>query len=136
RVLSLQNPSQGQYYAAIGQIDDGATATYEGLNLSAQKRLSHRITASANYTWSHCISDVYSDNPTAAGVSRPDNRRAFRSNCLGIDVRQIFNMNLVATTPKFSNTALRMVAGNWQFAPILQLKSAQLFSVFAGTDAA
>src|SRR5947207_1120272 len=49
RVLSLQNPAQGQYYAGIGQIDDGATASYEGLNLSVQKRLSHGITTSANY---------------------------------------------------------------------------------------
>ena len=136
RILSLQNPAQGAYYAGVGLIDDGGTASYEGLNLSAQKRLSHGLTASANYTWSHCISDVYSDNPTAAGVSRPDNRRAFRGNCLGIDVRQLFNLNMVASTPKFSNTALRLLASNWQVAPILQLKSAQLFSVFTGTDVA
>src|SRR4029077_5647393 len=62
RIDSLLNPQQGQYYAGIGTIDDGGTASYEGLNLSAQKRLSHGFTASANYTWSHCISDVYSDN--------------------------------------------------------------------------
>jgi hypothetical protein len=136
RILSLQNPAQGAYYAGIGQIDDGGTASYEGLNLSAQKRLSHGLTASANYTWSHCLSDVYSDNPTAAGVSRPDNRKAFRSSCLGIDVRQLFNLNMVASTPKFSNTALRLLASNWQLAPILQLKSAQLFSVYTGTDVA
>ena len=136
RLLNLINPAQGQYYAGIGQIDDGATASYEGLNLSVQKRLSHGVTASGNYTWSHCISDVYADNPTAAGVSPTYNRRQFRSNCLGIDVRQLFNLNLVATTPKFSQPALRTLASNWQFAPILQIKSAQHFSVFAGTDRA
>src|SRR5207253_1666957 len=32
RVLSLQNPAQGQFYAGIGTIDDGGTASYEGLN--------------------------------------------------------------------------------------------------------
>jgi hypothetical protein len=136
RVFSIMNPAQGAYYASIGQIDDGGTASYEGLNLSVQRRLSRGLSASANYTWSHCLSDVYSDNPTAAGVSRPDDRKAFRSNCLGIDVRHIFNLNLVATTPKFSNSALRAVASNWQFAPILNIKSAQFFSVFAGTDPA
>jgi hypothetical protein len=136
RILNLINPDQGKYYSGVGQIDDGGTASYEGLNLSVQKRLSHSISASANYTWSHCLSDVYSDNPTAAGVSRPDNRRAFRSNCLGIDVRQLFNLNMVATTPKFSNPVLKTLASNWQLAPILQLKSAQLFTVYAGTDVA
>src|SRR5205085_9080785 len=45
-------------------------------------------------------------------------------------------LNLVATTPKFSNTALRILGSNWQVAPILQIKSAQFFSVYAGTDRA
>jgi hypothetical protein len=31
---------------------------------------------------------------------------------------------------------LKTLASNWQFAPILQLKSAQLFSVYTGTDVA
>jgi hypothetical protein len=45
-------------------------------------------------------------------------------------------MNLVATTPNFSNRALRILASNWQVAPILSMRSAQFFSVFAGTDRA
>ena len=136
RILSLQNLAQGQYYAGIGLIDDGGTASYEGLNLSAQKRLSRNFSASANYTWSHCISDVYADNPTANGNAPADNRRLFRGNCLGIDARQLFSMNVVATTPKFSNTALRILGSDWQVAPILSVKSAQLFSVYSGTDRA
>jgi hypothetical protein len=136
RVLNLINPNDGKYYAGIGQIDDGGTASYEAFNLSAQKRLSSGLSGQANYTWSHCISDVYADNPTAAGVSVPGNRRQFRGNCLGIDRRQIFSMSAVATTPKFSNRTLTMVASNWQFAPILSISSAQLFAVFAGTDRA
>jgi hypothetical protein len=136
RLLNLINPDQGKYYAGVGQIDDGGTASYEALNLSAQKRLSSGISGQANYTWSHCISDVYADNPTAAGVTVPGNRRQFRGNCLGIDRRQIFSMSMVATTPKFSNTALRMLASNWQAAPIVSITSAQLFAVFTGTDRA
>jgi hypothetical protein len=45
-------------------------------------------------------------------------------------------MNVVATTPKFSNTALRILGSNWQVAPILSMKSAQFFNVFTGTDQA
>ena len=136
RMLNLINPDQGKYYAGVGQIDDGGTASYEALNLSVQKRLSGGVSGQANYTWSHCISDVYSDNPTAGGVSVAGNRRQFRGNCLGIDRRQYISMSMVATTPKFSNSALRMLAGNWQAAPIVSITSAQLFAVFAGTDRA
>jgi len=34
RRLYLQNPTAGQAYSNIGQIDDGGTQSYEGLNLS------------------------------------------------------------------------------------------------------
>ena len=42
RLLYLQNPTLGQYFGGIGQLDDGGTGSYEGLNFSAQKRMSHR----------------------------------------------------------------------------------------------
>jgi hypothetical protein len=136
RLLNLINPNEGKYYAGIGLINDGGTASYEALNLSVQKRIGSGVTGQANYTWSHCISDVYADNPTAAGVSVPGNRRQFRGNCLGIDRRQLFGMSMVATTPKFSNPTLRLLGSDWQFAPILSMTSSQLFAVFSGTDRA
>ncbi len=81
RVLNLINPQQGQYYSAINALDDGGTGEYEGMYVSARKSLSRGITTSANYTWSHCISDVYNFNP---GVVAPTGaRRQYRSNCIG-----------------------------------------------------
>jgi hypothetical protein len=136
RLLSLQDPVKGQYYSAIGQIDDGGTGEYQGLFLSAQKRLSRGVSAQANYTWSHCISDVYNGNAASTGNAPPGNRRQYRGNCIGVDLRHQFVLNLVATTPKFSTGALRVLASNWQVAPILAIKSAGEFSVFTGTDQA
>jgi len=137
RPLYMQNPLLGQYYAGIGQVDDGGTASYQGLNLSARKQLSRGINALVNYTWSHCISDQWAQNPTAGnGNSIPGNRRAWRSNCLGLDVRQVFQFSMVATTPKFSGKLLRMLASDWQFAPNLEIKSAQFFTVITGSDQA
>src|SRR5579871_759481 len=135
-VYSLLNPAQGQYYSGIGTVDDGGTAEYEGLYFSAQKRLSRGLTAQANYTWSHCISDVYNQTPGSTGVSVPGDRRQWRSNCIGVDLRQLFVLNLVATMPKYSNSVLRILASGWQIAPILEIKSAQEFSVFNGSDRA
>ncbi len=136
RVFYLQNPDQGKYYAGIGLLDDGGTASYEGVYFSAQKRLSKGVTVLANYTWSHCISDPWNQNPTGAGVEIPGARRQWRSNCVGTDLRQLFSLNMVATTPKFSNRVARILASDWQVAPILQVKSAQFFSVLAGPDRA
>ena len=137
RPLYIQNPTLGQSYAGIGLVDDGGTASYEGLNLSAQKRLSHGMNVLANYTWSHCISDQWFQNPTAGnGNSIPGNRRAWRGNCQGIDQRQLFQLSMVATTPKYSGRVMRILASDWQFAPNLEIKSAQLFTVTSGSDRA
>ncbi|MBV8841863.1 MAG: carboxypeptidase regulatory-like domain-containing protein [Bryobacterales bacterium] len=135
RVFYLQNPLAGQYYAGIGAYDPGGTGSYNGLYLSANKRLSHGIVATANYTWSHCISDIYDQQTGAGGVS-PLNRRLGRSNCTGSDQRQLFTLNMVAQTPRFSSRALRIIASDWQVAPILQVRSAQFFTIVPGTDRA
>jgi hypothetical protein len=135
RVFYLQNPVGGQYYAGIGAYDPGGTGSYGGLYLSANKRLSRGVAITANYTWSHCISDIYDQQTGSGGVS-PINRRTGRSNCLGADQRQLFTLNMVAQTPHFSSRGLRMVASNWHVAPILQIRSAQFFTIVPGTDRA
>jgi hypothetical protein len=133
----LQNPQQGQYFGGIGHMDSGGTGSYQGFYVSAQKRLSHGVTVLSNYTWSHCISDVYDQQTTATAVaSIPGNRRAYRSNCVGSDQRQQFVLNMVATTPKFANKTVNLLASGWQVAPILQIRSAQFFTITSGTDRA
>jgi hypothetical protein len=138
RVLYLQDPLKGQFYANIAQELNGGTASYEGLYLSANKALTHGVSMSTNYTWSHCISDVYDQQPSGNGLVRPDNRRAYRGNCtVGVaDARHFFALNMVANMPKFANKALGIVASNWQLAPILQLKSGNFMSITSGTDRA
>src|SRR5262249_43797433 len=116
---------------------DGGTGSYNGLYLSAQKALSKGISVQTNYTWSHCISDVVDQQTTANGTNAiPGNRDAYRSNCIGSDLRHLFVLNMVAQTPRFANRWLRVAASDWQIAPIIQLKSAQFFTVTSGTDRA
>jgi hypothetical protein len=137
RVLTLQNPAAGGAFANVSYQDDGGTGIYEGLALTTQKRLSKGLTFTATYTWSHCVSDVQDQQTSAAGTDAiPGDRRAYRNNCIGIDVRQNFIFNLVATTPRFSNKWARILGSNWQIAPILNYRSAQYFTITSGTDRA
>jgi hypothetical protein len=142
RPLYLQNPTQGGFYGIISQGAPYGTGSYNALYLSVQKRLSHGVNILANYTWSHCISDEWNGQPGNNGVSSvtPGNRRSDRSNCapnlVTSDQRQLFNLSLVYQTPKFSGKALRLLASDWQLAPIVNIKSAQYYTVTLGQDVA
>ena len=132
----LKNPTLGQYYAVIATLDDGGTANYNGMFLSAQKRVSKGVSVLANYTWSHCLSDVWNGFPgnTQTSSVTPGNRHHDHGNCATSDQRQVFNLSAVAQTPKFSNKVLTMLASGWQFSPIMKIRSAQFFSVTTGVD--
>lgn len=137
RVLYMQNPVEGKYYGGIAQVLDSGTQEYEGLYLVLQKALSHGVTFNTNYTWSHCIGDVFDQQPGVGGGSTPPyNRRAYRGNCAGIDQRQQFVLNLVATSPKFKDTWTRRLLSDWQVAPILQIHTGQWLTITSGTDRA
>jgi hypothetical protein len=138
RAFYQQNPSQGQYYGIMSTTDDGGTESYNALFLQLQKRLSKGVTVLSNYTWSHCIGDLWNGNPGNNGVSAvtPGNRRNDRSNCFPNDQRQLFNLSVVAQTPKFSGRMLRLLASDWQVAPIIKIRSAQFYTVLTGVDTA
>ena len=54
----------GQYFPSVGPsqyqvnyFDNSASSNYQSLQLQFQRRLSHGLTASANYAWSHSLDD-------------------------------------------------------------------------------
>jgi hypothetical protein len=137
----MRNPSQGQYYGIISTSYDDGTGNYNGMYLQIQKRLSRGTTVLANYTWSHCISDLWNGNPGNTGTSNatPGPRSLDRGPCddsglQSTDQRQVFNLSAVGQVPAFSNNILRIFASNWQFSPILKVKSGPYFTVNLGTD--
>jgi hypothetical protein len=142
RVLALQNPVLGAGYGIVAEGAPHGTGSYNGLFVSAQKRLSKGVSVLANYTWSHCISDVWNGQPGNNGVSTntPQNRRADRGNCapnlVSSDVRHLLNFSVVAQTPKFTGRTLRLLASGWQISPNVRLTSANFFNVTTGTDVA
>jgi Carboxypeptidase regulatory-like domain len=142
RPLYLAKPSEGQLVGIVSEGAPHGTASYNGLYVATQKRMSKGTSVLANYTFAHCISDLWNGQPGNNGVSTatPRNRRADRSNCapngVGSDVRHQFNLSIIAQTPKFANKMLNRVAGDWQFSPIVKIRSGNFFSITTGTDTA
>jgi hypothetical protein len=130
----LENPATGAYYGSIPTTNDGGIGTYNALLLSLQHRFSHNFTVLTNYTYSHCINyegsvgDMY-----GSAVQDPNNIRGDLGNCES-DFRHIFNASFVFTSPTLQQRWARLLAGNWQLAPIISARSGQWFTIYDGKD--
>jgi hypothetical protein len=136
--LTLANPAQGPKYAGGGtgsiQISTGANATYNGMVVSMQHRLSSTFVFLANYTWSHCI-DI-EDNPgDIAGVTvqNPANIKGDKASC-GFDFRDVFNATLVASSHLPLSGWKAQVLNNWEISPLVHATDGAPFSVTTGVD--
>jgi hypothetical protein len=142
RRLFLENPVTGQSYGYVNQIDTGGTANYNGLLLSVQRRAARGITISGNYTWSHCIGDMWQETAQSTnadqGWSDANNRRRDRGNCStsAVDRRHLFNFSSVAETPRFSNATLRLIGSGWRISPIFKVISGGYLTITTNQDRA
>jgi hypothetical protein len=138
RKLNVQNPAQGQFFGTMSQLDDGGTGSYNGLVLSVQRRQAKGVTVQANYTLSHCISDLANAELAVAGQNYtiPDNRGYDRGNCATSDRRHVFNVSSVYQTPAFAGRTMRLLASDWQVSGIVRLRSGPYLSITSGLDQA
>jgi len=133
RRLTLKNAQEGAYYAGLTQTDDGGTGNYNALLLTIQRR-GRGLNVQGNYTWSHCIQDLWGpfeiDNQ-AYLVS--DNRRLDRADCDISDRRHIVNVSSVYSTPVATGIAGK-IFGAWQISTLLRTSSGSVLNLSSGVD--
>src|SRR6266516_740957 len=133
RILSLQNPAQGQFYTGITQAGDDGTRSFNAMILSVQKRRTKGVTILANYTLSHCIDDGLRQDLNTGQIA--ERRRLDRGNC-ELDRRQNFNTSTIYETPQFSNGTVLILATGRQISGIVRILAGQSLSVLSGLDQA
>ena len=79
RILALANAREGALFSTLSHSDDGANATYNGLLLSANHRLSQNFSALLNYTGAHCISEGDASSEISGGRVPESERSPRRS---------------------------------------------------------
>src|SRR5581483_5326133 len=123
RKWSLARPQFKDEIARMGEVINPGTQNYHGVIFSVQNRPRHGMTATANYTFSHCIGDYAGRSNSGYGTSidqtyqDPTNRRKDRGNC-EIDSRNSFNLTALAETPKFANHLVNMVGNGWRLSAL------------------
>jgi hypothetical protein len=133
RVLALANPSQGQFYGTIGQLDDTGRANYSALLLSLQRRLKNNLSVLSNWTISKCMSDPATTEITGPTIVNPANPDLDYSYCAS-DRRHVVNLSVVVRTPEFQNNIMRAVFGDWQLSPIVRWQSGGRSTITTGAD--
>ena len=129
RILARLNPTAGAAFGSILELDPGANASYNGLLLSAQRRFGGGISVLGNYTWSHCLNDGESTMNIANARQQISTRD--RGNC-PLDRRQLFNLSMLAASPKFSKPSVQRLLGSFQLSTILGLSSGPYSTLTTG----
>ena len=133
RVLVQRNPAYGAFYGTIGQLDDTGRANYNGMLVSAQRRLKGGLSVLTNYTLSKCTSDPATTELTGPTITDPNNPGLDYSAC-DSDRRHVLNVSVVAHAPTFTGKVLNTLLGDWQIAPLVRWQSGSPFTVTTGVD--
>jgi hypothetical protein len=133
RVLYLANPTKGYHYSGQTNQGDGGIASYNGLLLTVQKRMSRNFSLVANHTWAHCLGEGEVSLSGSGSGQDPYNRHAEYGNCSSTR-RHSFNLTPVIRTPKFSSRWMQAMLGNWQASTMFSAMTGPYFTVSLGQN--
>jgi hypothetical protein len=123
-------------FAAVTQFSTGANSHYNGLQLTAMKRLGHGLQGQINYTWSRCMDEVSNGGFlqfSAGGILSPLPGNLHRNyGPCDYDIRQNLNAQYVYQLPvKVRSQWLGHVVNDWQVSGTLFWHSGVPFSVLS-----
>jgi Carboxypeptidase regulatory-like domain len=123
-------------FAAVTQLNTGANSHYNGLQLTADKRLAHGFQVQVNYTWSHCLDTVSNGgflSFSSGGILSPLPGELWRQyGSCDYDVRHNLTAQYTYQVPiKVRNHALGHVLNGWQISGTVFWHSGLPFSVLS-----
>ena len=123
-------------FGAVTQLNTGANSHYNGLQLTADKRLAHGIQVLVNYTWSRCMDTVSNGGflPFAAGalLSPLPGELGRQYGPCDYDVRHNFTAQYVYQLPIHArNPLLARALNGWQVSGTVFWHSGLPFSVLS-----
>jgi hypothetical protein len=123
-------------FSAVSQFSTGANSHYDGLQLSAMKRLGHGLMGQVNYTWSRCMDTVSNGGFlqfSAGGILNPlpgDLARDYGP--CDYDIRNNLSGQYVYQLPlKFHSRHLAYALNGWQVSGTVFWHSGIPFSVLS-----
>ena len=121
-------------FGAVTQFSTGANSHYNGLQLTAMKRMSHGLQGQVNYAWSHCLDTVSNGGFlqfSAGGILSPLPGKLARDyGACDYDIRHNLTGQYVYQLPlKVRSHSLAYVLNGWQLSGTAFWHSGVPFSV-------
>ena len=123
-------------FGAVTQFSTGANSHYDGLQLTAMKRLGHGLMGQINYTWSRCMDEVSNGGFlqfSSGGILSPlPGELARNYGPCDYDIRGNLNAQYVYQLPsKVQNHSLGFALNGWQVSGTVFWHSGLPFSVLS-----
>ena len=121
-------------FIQLTQDVSGANSIFHALQMSLEKRFSHGVSLSANYTWSKSIDTVsYSTDLDTINVINPYNLNMYRG-VSDFNIPQRFILNYLWELPSPKSGLMRTVLGGWQTSAIWTVQSGFPLNITSGND--
>jgi len=108
-------------------------ANFNGVIFTANHRLADNFSVLANYTYSHCLSNLNYTGDDTPPAKDPNNHAAEYGSC-NFDTMHNLTISGVFITPAFKQHSLNYAAGGWQVSPLITYRTGMPYTVTDGTD--
>jgi hypothetical protein len=127
----------GSPFGTVLLVQSNQTASYNGLQATAQLRVTHGLMLYGFYTFSHTFDSVQLDNTTTQGGAEDMTNLRLERGPADFDLRHQFVTALVWRLNYYHGDRLlaRGVINGWTISPIINVHSGLPFSVLNGIDA-
>jgi hypothetical protein len=121
-------------FGGVTEYHLGASGNYNGLQVTAEKRMSNGLQFQGNYTWSHCLDQISNGGifgfggPTSYTSPLPGELQREYGNC-DYDIRHSFNGSYLYQLPFHAHSALGALVNGWQLSGTVFLHTGLPFSV-------
>jgi hypothetical protein len=121
RLLTLQNPTQGQYYGSVAQTF-GGTGHYNGVKFTVEKRLNNGWSLSTNYTRSKCVNQGEPGTDIVNSFPDPKDPNTNEGPCAA-DRPHLFNLSNVIMSRGIGDGIVGVLTRDWQLGTVFQARS-------------
>jgi hypothetical protein len=135
RVATCTAP--GSPFGTVLLVQSNQTASYNGLQATAQLRMTHGLMLYGFYTFSHTFDSVQLDNNTTQGGAEDMTNLGLERGPADFDLRHQFVTALVWQLHYYHGDRFlaRGIANGWTISPIINIHSGLPFTVLNGKDA-